>query len=478
MTRLDETFIIFNFDELWTRFSSDTTGLLCLSDRDRSVLLDLLRIPGWASRWIGNDNGGDAGEYPASLLRNNGRDADLATALDYVEDLKARIIMASCLEELASAITGQGAAIQAGLEAIAAAIPGISLSQTQTQSCGGVTVTVPVNNYLQGSVGGTPIYGGTPTTHGVDTEGQVPPEGFDTWEDYLTYKCRAANFVFDAIVSSIHGLAALDIALLIESGAAGGLIASALFAGALVPEIAIPALIAALVAIVGLGLGLGDLDDVGTHFDTNRDDIVCEFYRSSSVQEAVEVVSSVVDEAIAALAIGTATGALIRTIALIIATTDTIDQLFKLSLIGNYPDADCSGCDVNGEAPRARYFNADQSEMIALDVTEDANGWKFTLPAPLDNAYDPDGVLLIIDFDLLGHNVEIYDADFTGFEAMSGRTSRLLYANAAWTTGNPLNTTSAQLLAENIEAAGAFWGCLIYSATGEYTVHLKTTPIA
>jgi hypothetical protein len=29
--------------------------------------------------------------------------------------------------------------------------------------------------------------------------GQTPPPGFDTWQDYLNYKCNVANWIFDSI---------------------------------------------------------------------------------------------------------------------------------------------------------------------------------------------------------------------------------------------------------------------------------------
>lgn len=329
MRRKDDTFLELDYQYLWSEFSDDEFYFLCLSRRDIAILQSGLRYSHWPTRWRINDTW-----LRDLLLVDKATYQPIWDEIEAYADKLERRLMMDCSEALLT-----------GLQAIATAIGGVQISQSQSQSCGDTSVTIPISNYIQGVTdGGQVIYGQAPLTNGV-AEGDYP-DGFDTLQDYLTYKCQAANAVFDALVGSMRALASLDIFMLISTGAGAGLVSAALLAGVLVPEIAIPAIIAAMVGIIGLGLSYAHLEDTCDYFDENRSDIVCSFYNSETVQAAVDTVSAYIDEALGALAVSGAEGALIRTIGLILASTDTMDQLFKVGLAVQYPNADCDSCTI------------------------------------------------------------------------------------------------------------------------------------
>lgn len=326
--RNDETFTTFDFDAIFADDTDSGARLVCINNRDVYLLLPGLIQACWGSRWVGKHT--DFG-YPTNLLREGGRDNDLRTATDYVNNLIWRLITMDCGEN-----------IKLGLDAIASAIAGLNptISNTQTVNCGGTVVNVPITNAIQGALSdGTPIYGGTPTS----TTDPGTPEGM-TNEQWAIRRCQNANFVFDAIVGSLHAIATLDIALLVQSGAAMSAIVAALAFGVIAPEIAIPALVAALLGIIGLGASLGSISDVADYWESHRADIVCNLFSSTTIQEATEVVKSWIDEALLALAITTGVGLLIKTVTAVIASTDTLAQLFNVATAIAYPDADCSEC--------------------------------------------------------------------------------------------------------------------------------------
>lgn len=185
--------------------------------------------------------------------------------------------------------------------------------------------------------GGNISYGDNPGLTQPGTEGD-PPEGFSTWEEYFAYKCAAANHLADGIIASLHNLSVISLANL---AALATLIGLSLGPFIIFPPSAIPVAIAALVA---LGVAVGILFDIGDYLSTNREDFVCALYNSESALAAQDALIALIDEALAALVVSSELHPFIRTLALLIASTDTLNQLFDGSLTSAYADADCSGC--------------------------------------------------------------------------------------------------------------------------------------
>lgn len=329
MARQDETFIQFNFDELWTRYSDDNCVVVCFSERDICILLSALRFADWPSRWVGDVASPGSTAYPFNLLTNTGRGADFIEAINHIETLRGVLLMASCLDI--------GADIKAGLETLAAAV--ISMGQDiYNKPCCGDTVNVSV--VAGATEGGNVLYG---TQEGLsatgDPETDPPPDGFDTWEEYFTHKCQAANFLFDAIVNSLRNLGFVSLVNVV-----GG---SAVVGAALAGFLAVPGGAIALIVggILVLGAAVGVLTEIADELEDNRSDFVCDLYRADSASSAADVVAGYVDEALAALAVASSLHPTIRTIALLLASTDALNKLFDATLTMSYPDADCSACE-------------------------------------------------------------------------------------------------------------------------------------
>lgn len=194
-------------------------------------------------------------------------------------------------------------------------------------------------NVIQGTTpGGYPQYGTqTPGGHG-DPETDPPPEGFSSWEEYETYKCQVANFIADGVISSLRNLGVIS---LINLAGLASLVGAALAGFIVVPPAAIAVMITAIVA---LGISVGVLRDVGDWLSSNHRDFVCGLYNADSATAAVDFFAGLLDEALGALAVASSLHPAIRTVALILVGTDTMNQLFDGSLTASYPDADCSDC--------------------------------------------------------------------------------------------------------------------------------------
>jgi hypothetical protein len=308
--------IAYNFDALFA-LSNDAGHVVCLSDRDIDILISSLRFAHWPTRWVDSEE---------RILRDNGRVTDLYLANDYIAELEEKL-MSSC-----------GSEIRAGLEAVAAGI----MALAQKPCCNDQTV---INIYQGTSPGGNQIYGTQPpsagNTSGLDPATDPPPEGYDTWEEYYTDKCQKANYVADSLISTITNISFLSVVN--EIGLAALLIAAAVGAVVL-PIAAIPVIVGLLLAnstlIAALGL-------VGSYMSDHREDLVCGLFLSENSGDAVDVFAGFIDEALAAVVVATELHPAIRTIALIIASTDAINKLWDATVKVEYANADCSGCDTS-----------------------------------------------------------------------------------------------------------------------------------
>lgn len=349
--RRDETFIVFNFDTIWTRYSNTEDGLFCLSERDVALLLDVLRPAHWPSRWVGDVSGVGGDEYRRALLRNNGRFEDLETALSFIERLEHKL-MTSCSDALLQ-----------GLEAIAAAIAGQDYKSVITQNCGGGSGAC--------SGGSVDLSDGESLQPGeVITEvPNEPPTGFESWEDYKQYKCEAANFLFDWFTGSLRGLSGI-------SGLYGILaITGPIVIGMLVPTvvlgpIAFVVLIAAIIAMAGLGLaGFVQFAAIADGLDENRGEVVCRLYQAGNTTAAIDAIIDEVEVIMVGLGITGPLDELILGVINAMIPNEVMNRLFQLYADVNYVGADCSSCDSLecGESVIGPY------EQITVDVTREGD---------------------------------------------------------------------------------------------------------
>jgi hypothetical protein len=181
----------------------------------------------------------------------------------------------------------------------------------------------------------TPIYGSQPP--GELPPGEVPPDYPGTLEEYDADKCRTAHSIILGTIETMRAWSYINFAQ--TTGLL--LLCIAAVAGAIVmPPAIIPILIAAAAVTTGIANGLRGLAD---QIEGNIDEWVCYLYEGESVQVIIGFVSDGLDAAIALIP---ATGALavaLKTIALVILNSDTLNQLFSMSQ-GQGDAYDCSGC--------------------------------------------------------------------------------------------------------------------------------------
>lgn len=211
--------------------------------------------------------------------------------------------------------------------------------------------------------GGNISYGDNPGLGQGEPEGD-PPEGFETWEEYFAYKCKAAHHLADGIILSLRNLSTISLANL---AVLGTLIGLSLGPFIVFPPSAIPVAIAALVA---LGALTGVLYSVGGYLQEHREEFICALYNSETALAAQDALIEIIDEALAALVVTSAAHPFVRTIALLLASTDTLNQLFDGSLVADYADADCSGCQAACEPEFIPYYGTEPVTVEYLGDNE------------------------------------------------------------------------------------------------------------
>lgn len=138
-----------------------------------------------------------------------------------------------------------------------------------------------------------------------------PPNGFDTWGEYQTYKCKAANKLVDDLISTINNLTSVPgVVAGLSAGLAYMIVQAALFATGsaaiaeglialgLASASGVAIAISALVALVVFSAAaLAYFLDVASNLGDNKEAIVCGLFNARSVEEALTVIQLAVDDA-------------------------------------------------------------------------------------------------------------------------------------------------------------------------------------
>jgi len=256
------------------------------------------------------------------------------------------------LEQLENSLRGEAmpcSDIKDGLIAIAEAIAGMSPGgATQTVNCGGSgTQACGLGGYLAG-LDPSELLPQSPATQ--PDPGGDPPEGFDTWDEYYTHKCRAAHMLWRMIrnlMVSLEGIAGAGI----TAAAASPIVAGILVA----TGIACPP--AAFVAFVGIVVGVGLLSELAfaelyqavEYWDDHQDDIVCALYQSGSASDALTLLADFYEDAIEFIVFsgvleplaGELT-ALLSSAGSQVLNTNMVNVLFQVAEDVLLPDAECN----------------------------------------------------------------------------------------------------------------------------------------
>jgi hypothetical protein len=217
---------------------------------------------------------------------------------------------------------------------LAASIEYLADKLAARECCGGGIVQVT----------GSGTGGSAPTDPDATTEeddGSTPPTGFDTYSEYLEYKCAVATWILDfwakdvsnaALVNWVAGLTLPEIIAL--------LVATLLTP---IPGDEVVVLAGAIVYLVTQGIIDPVLSMIGAELAAQEDDLLCALYEAADVNEARDNVRTVLEDAFSASysAVYAAGGALLIGSWL---RNDNLNRLFDQDESFDYPAGDCSGC--------------------------------------------------------------------------------------------------------------------------------------
>jgi len=136
----------------------------------------------------------------------------------------------------------------------------------------------------------------------------TPPEGFDTWEEYVSYKCDASYFIWEICRKYMQAAKTFDLTFLTAQ------IVGVSFAGiaGLIPASLTPAgFLIVVTSILAIGvLTIGSwfwIQDALDWWEAHQQEIICELFNAGNSPEAVAALANALEDAIQAI---TFTGAL------------------------------------------------------------------------------------------------------------------------------------------------------------------------
>jgi len=280
-----------------------------------------------------------------------------------------------------------------GLSEIANAITMLAAKQCcgdAPPANGGVQVVV--------NVGGqnVPVYGNEPPA--VLQPGDVPPGWVGTTNEYRISKCNLAKGIITGYIQSLRNLSQL----LFVQTTLGTVAVIAALAGILVfPPFAIPALIAALVVLVGANAFVVSL---ANEVEADYDLWVCALYAGDSTETILDRIAELLDQAIARIPDVNPWVSALKTLGILLMNTDTLNQLFTLT--GQYGggDLDCESC---GAVTTIEYGTPVVSEVIPVSTltryaSAEVAGWGGCGDLQFYVILRKDGDATIVDVDIIG----------------------------------------------------------------------------
>lgn len=309
-----------------TEFESSSTcdeRIVCLNSQEVTIIRKAIEPFYWPTRY---------GEFVTPGYFQIAPNGALIEALEGLETKMG-------CNDLSDAVLSLADSLERGLKAIA------------NKPCCNDTTSVVVN--LNGGVNGvledgTVTYG---TVAPIDKPAEVPP-GFTDEQHFDSQLCARAAAMVDGVIIGF------GVWLGIESlGAVGLTVGLSLgFIGIItIPEVMLPTLIAAISIAY---LAAGSLYAVREQIIAHRQDLICILYNGEGTAQVSESLAELFDIIIAAANVSGPVGMAIKTILLILFSSDTINKLYDAFAGTNYGEADCSSCD-DLECPVELYFVSD-----------------------------------------------------------------------------------------------------------------------
>jgi hypothetical protein len=274
----------------------------------KAVLYGLIEMPNQGRFW-------DFHTGNFLELRNQFRDA-----YDYNFNLK-EVIMAcgdNGLQDIASAINNVASAMNA--QAIASAYASAQCCDRQGSGGGGTTAP-PFN----------------PTEPG-DPETDPPPDGFETWEEFLSDKCAIAWDIVETLESDLGQLALTNLTS-IGTTALATILAVALATPIPFDDvIALAAFLLSIAAEVVIATALSLVND-------NEGELACELFNGTNAQDSrsrfMSKYSDIVDNA----SVDPVEGFACKTIVGYMVQSSATNRMYIKDTTQSWPPRDCTGCE-------------------------------------------------------------------------------------------------------------------------------------
>lgn len=348
--RLDQHVGKVDIDQYLAR-ANDCQCIIWLTDRERYVVLShLLPFAEWETRLV----------RPVDReLWETASDPEWEEYTDFLNDLVIKLTGGDTT-------MGCNAQIYNGLLAVAEALRTAGGNGGGCASSGPAAVLNCIGSMTEDEL--------VPQPAEPDQQYGTPPAGFDTWAEYLTYKCQAAYAVFDAVHNLFGALAILPIAqatVTVIGTVLGGYIAATAFGAVAFPPAGILAIAAAAVVIGALdGLAYAQARTIQDYLIDHKAEIICALYTSGSAADAINAIGDFLEDAIQAVewstlfgpTVGPELAAAFGTIASQAVTNNLVNPLFRLTVDLAYPGADCDACGSQPGATIEWHFTTQSPE--------------------------------------------------------------------------------------------------------------------
>lgn len=267
MSRRDDTFILYYWEDYEEYETENSTCYYCLSESTIQIILNALRFVGWRTRWR-LDRSDNNPRFPLGETWDKIESLGALAQKELLTDMSCELEAGFAL--LAEAI--ENASPNSGLEALAAAIA--------AQQTGGCNVSVNCCSGLGGRSGSGGA-GGTPPPYSDVTPGNPatdpPPDGFEDWSEYNSHKCRMATYLVNTLIDDIGRASTINFNL--QTVATLGVI--------LIPLIVDPIPGDELIVLCGILIAIHEqaeqlLDDMASAMEERKDELICEFYKASN----------------------------------------------------------------------------------------------------------------------------------------------------------------------------------------------------
>ncbi|GAH91343.1 unnamed protein product [marine sediment metagenome] len=206
-----------------------------------------------------------------------------------------------------------------------------------------------------------------------------PPEGFETWEEYQTYKCQAAHYIWGqmrALAVANQLLAGFQVTAAMVAPVVAGLLGA--FPVAFTP--------ASFVVLVGAMVAVGVVSSYAfiafeqwiTYWDDHKTEIICGLYWSGAGADAVTLLKEISEAAILAITwegvlagLQGATAPLMGTILGDVIDIPMVSPLFQLVVQISVPYADCTAC----ADPGIVCLTGQEVPFNSLIIGDGVSGW-------------------------------------------------------------------------------------------------------